>query len=272
MAASTGGARMSNGSGPAWVGIGAQRSGTTWFTEMLCRHPQVALPPGERDREDGGKEVHFFDRFGADLWTPAHGAAYRGLFPRGRCSGEFTPAYLRCPWVPSLLRASCDEEPVIFVLLRDPVERYRSAMRWYAGRPGVPARGDERAFRRWARARGADAAWGGLYAAQLDAWTAVFARDRIVVVQYERLLADPAAEMGRAWRALALEAPPPDAAATTRTWNSTAGGRTASEPPAAPAASPGLEPSLRALYARDAARCAAEWGIDGGLWPTLTTR
>ena len=29
-------------SAPAWLGIGAQRSGTTWFTDLLTQHPQVS--------------------------------------------------------------------------------------------------------------------------------------------------------------------------------------------------------------------------------------
>lgn len=262
---------MSTSRGPAWVGIGAQRSGTTWFTEMLCRHPGVALPVADRDREDGGKEVHFFDRFGAEAWNDACAAQYRALFPAEGLAGEFTPAYMRCPWVPALLRASCATPPVLFVLLRDPISRHRSAMRWYAGRPGMPDRRDARAFRRWARARGADASWGGFYAAQLDVWTAVFPRDRFVVVQYERLVADPAAEMTRAWKALGL-APPSDVSAGKGTWNATSGEGAASKPSAALAEAPGLDEALRSLYARDAARCVAEWGIDASLWPTLSRR
>ena len=29
--------------GPSWLGIGAQRSGTTWLTDLLVQHPQVGL-------------------------------------------------------------------------------------------------------------------------------------------------------------------------------------------------------------------------------------
>jgi len=39
---------------PDFLGIGAQRAGTTWLHENLRRHPQVWLPPL--------KELHYFDR------------------------------------------------------------------------------------------------------------------------------------------------------------------------------------------------------------------
>lgn len=42
---------------PQFVGIGAQKAGTTWLYDMLAQNPSVWLPPL--------KEVHFFDLFRA---------------------------------------------------------------------------------------------------------------------------------------------------------------------------------------------------------------
>lgn len=39
---------------PDFLGIGAQRSGTTWLTGNLRRHPEIWVPPK--------KEIHYFDR------------------------------------------------------------------------------------------------------------------------------------------------------------------------------------------------------------------
>ena len=36
-----------------FLGIGAQKAGTTWIFENLQRHPDVQFP--------GGKEIHFWD-------------------------------------------------------------------------------------------------------------------------------------------------------------------------------------------------------------------
>ena len=58
---SSGSARMA---APAWLGIGAQRSGTTWFTDLLTQHPQVGLGT------NGKKEQHLLHKV-ADGVLPA---------------------------------------------------------------------------------------------------------------------------------------------------------------------------------------------------------
>ncbi len=40
--------------GPAFIGIGAQKAGTTWLYSQLCQHPNIWMPPI--------KELHYFDR------------------------------------------------------------------------------------------------------------------------------------------------------------------------------------------------------------------
>ncbi len=50
-----------DGRGPAWLGIGAQRSGTTWFTDLLIQHPNVALGT------NGKKEQHRLHRVAVGL-------------------------------------------------------------------------------------------------------------------------------------------------------------------------------------------------------------
>ena len=66
-----------------FLGIGAQKAGTSWLFEALGLHPQLRFP--------AGKEVHFWDaqRTNGLEW-------YRALFPAqptGVKSGEITPAY-----------------------------------------------------------------------------------------------------------------------------------------------------------------------------------
>jgi hypothetical protein len=69
-----------------FLGIGAQKAGTTWLYANLRKHPAIAFP--------AGKEVHFWDAnyaLGID-W-------YRNLFPHqeNRRQGEITPAYAILP-------------------------------------------------------------------------------------------------------------------------------------------------------------------------------
>src|SRR3954453_3892110 len=112
--------------GPSWLGIGAQRSGTTWFTDLLTQHPEVGLGT------NGKKEQHLLQKV-ADGVLPA--ADYLELFPPDAVRrGEWTPQYLRHASAPAAAARLLPDAPVL-VLLRDPVERFRSAMRL----PGAPS-------------------------------------------------------------------------------------------------------------------------------------
>src|SRR5580693_5501902 len=61
---------------PDFVGLGAQRSGTTRWFDLIVAHPQVAAPIATR------KELHYFDRFHSAPFTAADAAAYGTYFPR----------------------------------------------------------------------------------------------------------------------------------------------------------------------------------------------
>lgn len=71
---------------PDFIGIGAQKAGTTWLDRNLRPHPQIWMP--ER------KELHYFDRRIADMRSP-NDEWYASIFEpgRGRVTGEITPAY-----------------------------------------------------------------------------------------------------------------------------------------------------------------------------------
>jgi len=65
-----------------FLGIGAQKCGTTWLYAMLSKHPDIAFP--------GGKEIHFWseDDYQERL------AWYQNLFSGDeQVKGEITPAY-----------------------------------------------------------------------------------------------------------------------------------------------------------------------------------
>ena len=76
---------------PDFIGVGTQRSGTTWWFRTLLGHPQIRPPRGRR------KELHFFDRFCTRELGDGDIAEYHELFPRlpGQIAGEWTPRYYR---------------------------------------------------------------------------------------------------------------------------------------------------------------------------------
>jgi hypothetical protein len=178
---------------PDFVGIGAQRAGTTRWFDLLAAHPQIQTLPAV------GKELHYFDQFHEGGFTAEDAARYREYFPRphGRLAGEWTPAYLAAPWVAPMLAAAAPAVRLL-VTLRDPVERYLSAMQRH--RRGATARGTE-----LHALAPQDAVNRGFYHAQLAHWLGHFERSRMLVLQYERCVRDPQAELQRSFTFLGLE-------------------------------------------------------------------
>jgi hypothetical protein len=233
---------------PDFVGVGAQRSGTTRWYDLIVAHPEVAAPLATR------KELHYFDRFHSEPFGEADAEAYGEYFPRppGLCAGEWSPSYLPAPRIPAMLAAAAPDARVL-VLLRDPVERYISALE----RHRRVARASGRALNAMAPL---DAFTRGLYHAQLGRLLERFPRSQVLILQYERCTAEPRSELRSTYEFLglrqtgflpSLEAHPnrqPD--------------------------KPGLQAEVRAAlvdaYAEDVARLLASYReIDAGLWPNF---
>lgn len=164
---------------PDFVGIGAQRAGTSWWFQLIAQHPEVHINPSVP------KEVHFFDRFEDRPWArQAVAGEYAALFPRpsGKIVGEWTPEYMVWPWCAPLLAAA--NVPKLIVILRDPVERFWAG--WsFSVRRGAPA----------VSTIAGDAFHRGLYSRQM-AWVLEhFSRDQVLVLQYEQCIADPHAAL-----------------------------------------------------------------------------
>ena len=180
---------------PDLVGVGAQRAGTTWWWRGAIRsHPGFA-----RDAKPG-KELHFFDRFWDGREVPADLAEqYARQFPRpeGKLTGEWTPRYMHDFWTLPLLHSAAPRARIL-VMLRDPVERYRSGL----AREGKIA---EKAGEPLEIAIVGDAVYRSLYSAQLRRLFELYPREQVLVLQYERCLADPLGEMRRTHEFLGLE-------------------------------------------------------------------
>lgn len=176
--------------GPDFVGVGTQRSGTTWWFDSLLEHPDVVAP------ESGKKELHYFQRFCLREMTDADVAHYRTRFAPGpgQVAGEWTPRYAHDFWTPPLLRRAAPDAKLL-LLLRDPIERLRS---------GLPHRLDMAGIPRAQRAV-TDAIERGRYATQLRRLLAWWEPDRLLVLQYERCVADPAGEYARTLRFLGVD-------------------------------------------------------------------
>jgi len=166
---------------PDFIGVGTQRSGTTWWFETLLAHPQIRAPRG-------GKELHYFDRYGGRELTDPGIAAYHELFPRGpgQIAGEWTPRYMHDFWTPPLLARAAPAAKLL-VMFRDPVERFRSgALHQMSLTPKARIAGIT-----------SDAIERGRYAAQLRRLLAYHDESKLLILQYEKCVAEPADQYRR---------------------------------------------------------------------------
>jgi hypothetical protein len=192
---------------PSALIIGAQKSGTTSLFNYLVEHPDVLAPLT--------KEVHYFDLHYARGVT-----WYRGRFPYGHLlrNGTLTldasPYYLVHPLAPGRAAELLPEVKLIAVL-RNPVDRalshYQHEFRY--GRETLSfAEAIEREPERLAgeedRLRADPAYYSyahhrysylrrGLYLEQLLQWLEHYPRNRLLVLQSERLFQDPAGTMSQ---------------------------------------------------------------------------
>lgn len=175
---------------PDYVGVGAQRAGSTWWDGLIAQHPQVL------NRADRTKEVHYFDfrydgapEAGLEVPGSRSGARedYDRFFPRppGMLVGEWTPRYLYDGWALPQLRELAPEAKVL-VILRDPVERYASALtlqhQW--------GQRFNRNFLQHSFQR-------GLYASQLDRLFTLYPEEQVLVLQFEKCLRSLDTELAR---------------------------------------------------------------------------
>jgi hypothetical protein len=173
---------------PHYVGIGAPRSGSTWWSRQITRHQQVA-------GSTATKELHWFDWFATREHTAADIEAYRRYFPRrdGEVVGEWTPGYLYQAWTPALLRAAAPEAKLL-VILRDPVEQIESSVNYshtFHGAPDNPLMLTRHV------------AEGG-YLGHLRHWTTQFPAP-LLVLQFERCRDDTTGQLAHTFEFLGLD-------------------------------------------------------------------
>ncbi|XP_073538527.1 heparan sulfate glucosamine 3-O-sulfotransferase 3A1-like [Phyllobates terribilis] len=181
---------------PQAIIIGVKKGGTRALLEFLRVHPDIRAV---------GAEPHFFDRNydkGLD-W-------YRQLMPRtldGQITMEKTPSYFVTKEAPSRISAMSKDAKLI-VVVRDPVTRVISDYtQTLSKRPDIPTF-ESLTFKN--RTTGLiDISWSaiqiGIYAKHLENWLQYFPMSQILFVSGERLITDPAGELGRVQDFLGLK-------------------------------------------------------------------
>ena len=161
---------------PDFLGIGAQRSGSTWLHELLASHPQIYVP---RRR----KEVHYFDWY-YDRGIRWYGRFFGSAAARIRVRGEVTPDYLYHPDAPARISATLPACKLI-VMLRRPEDRAISHYR-------LLVRDDALSAGFWDAARSMPEILDrGHYSRYLRRYLDFFGRDRLLVLTFERSMSSP---------------------------------------------------------------------------------
>ena len=231
---------------PDFVGVGAQRSGSTWWYGLVTAHPQVSVVPGTR------QELHYFDGFWHDGFTDEDARRYQRYFPRpaGTITGEWTPRYMYDALSPRLLAAAAPDARVL-VILRDPVERYRAQC---AKHPAASAPGSAAGLH-----MAADALARGLYVPQLRRLLRFFPKEQVRILQFEACVAATEPNVQETYRFLGLD---PDFLPDLVAWSDEA-----AEPPVS--LSPALEADLTATYRDELpSLLALVPELDLALWPS----
>jgi Sulfotransferase family len=189
---------------PDFLGLGAPRSGTAWWYSLLAQHPRFHDPV----RVDGRAAESALERF--ELVDPDDAAAEafsrRFARPSGTVTGEWAPHLLFRFWVGAATNRVAPDAKLL-VLLRDPVARFASEMADVARRRRVG---------RWRSARTRRAGQVnpndecrcfafGMSGRALQGLEAEVGAERVLVLQYERCVAAPDAELARTLEFLELE-------------------------------------------------------------------
>jgi hypothetical protein len=184
---------------PNFVIVGAQRGGTTSLYRWLSSHPGVT--PALK------KEVHYFDIHYAEgiRWYRAHFPLKR----KGQITGEASPYMLFHPLAPERAAKDLPPETKFIVLLREPVQRAISQywlsrrMKQWENEPLEEAidlepqrlSGEfERVLRGESSPKHQTYSYTarGEYAQQLRRWFDAVGRERILILESEKLYSDPA--------------------------------------------------------------------------------
>jgi hypothetical protein len=154
--------------GPDFIGIGVQRSGTSWLFECLKEHEGVFLPQ---------KEVHFFNNKyerGVD-W-------YESLFKiddQDKARGEITPDYLFNEY--SIERIAQHYPNIkLIIILRDPFDRAYSAYSLFKSHGRFKDMTFEEAIKKdkWILEQ-------SLYSSQLERVFSLFPEEQVKIYDFE---------------------------------------------------------------------------------------
>lgn len=162
---------------PDFIGLGAQKAGTSWIYACLHEHPEVYIPQ---------KDIHFFSR--ERNWK--NGTSwYQSIFstcPNAHKTGEYSTSYLYDAQSPKRIFDLCSNTKLI-VCLRNPVDRAYSN---YINDIKAGRISKDVSFLRASKEH-PEYLEQGLYAQQIVRYLEYFPKDRLLIMCYEDIKENP---------------------------------------------------------------------------------
>lgn len=182
---------------PNFVIIGAQKSGSTLFLKCLGQHPDVFMPPGEvrffEDPDYPGDDTRLLE----DLFRGVRGEKALGIK---------RPGYLSRPEVPARLHRHIPDAKLI-AILRNPADRAISAYFHLMKCGFIPVRSPEDGMKRLLDGeyqklfvKSAEILDFGFYHRHLARYLQYFDRNRMLILLFDAVRADPLDAVQQAYR------------------------------------------------------------------------
>ena len=175
-----------------FLGIGAQKCGTTWLYDSLAMHPHIRFP--------AGKEIHY--------WNRPQGRSidwYVTLFKdNSQINGDITPAYAFLPKSTiGIIHSNLPDLRLIY-LIRNPIERAWSSARMALALSEML---HEEASDQWFidHFKSAGSLLRGDYETCLRQWRSFYHSDQLLVIRYDDVVRDPVGVINRCLSHLGIE-------------------------------------------------------------------
>ncbi|KAA6187849.1 glycosyltransferase [Thiohalocapsa marina] len=243
-------------SGPDFLGIGAQKAGTTWLYQHLSRHPQIAFP--------AGKEVHYWDLLESGRRSEPSTWYLEQFTHPARPDvrmGDITPAYaVLQPETVARVAALLPALKLIFIL-RNPMERAWSAALMALDKASMTL---EEASDAWflevlhshgSRLRSD-------YLRTLSLWTQHFNTSTMLLLTFDELRHDPKRLLRRVAEHLAIDAEHFECLPTERLRQPVFGGNFGTSA----SVRPSLRSALCKLYGAGLDQLETDWKVDVKPW------
>jgi len=180
-----------------FIGIGAQKAGTTWLANHLAKHPSICMSEP--------KEINYFNEKGSFArsyanknhakpfsWYKKHFAHCK----KGQLRGEFSTSYLYDRKAPVLIQKHFPKIKLI-VCLRNPIDRAYSQYWMLKNYLKLESRTFERAIE-----EEHEYVWRGMYYKQLKHFLKYFKKEQILVVMFDDIKKRPELTLKRVFKFL----------------------------------------------------------------------